>query len=213
MSVSDGIPNGVSSFSYKGDHVPWFCLRTTPRGESLAIFFIKQLGFLVAHPTMLLPVTRSRQPWRSGQRRVSMFPSYLFVAFDLEDPSWRRIATQPGVQRIFGSDPQSPTPITPWSVRTPTGPQTYTVEDLLSRPEEALAALSARALITPGVTAKPLSGPWDAQEGPCTSTRTVRVADPVTGVLTAEDRVTLLLSLFGRPMPVEFRHDDVEIVA
>ena len=127
-----------------------------------------------------------------------MFPSYLFVAFDPLDLSWRHIATQPGVQRIFGTDPLTPTPIAPWHADG----CTYTVEDLMARPQAALDALAARARITPGVTARPTVPPWDAQTGPCTSVRFVR----------AEERVTLLLSLFGRPMPVEFRRDEVEVV-
>jgi transcription antitermination factor NusG len=182
--------------------LPWFCLRTFPKGESLAIFFITALGYVTVRPTILLPATRSRQPWRSGVRRTAMFPCYLFVAFDVGDPSWRRIATQPGVQRLLGSSPERPTPIPPWFVQTPTGQQTYTVEDLMLRPQEALDALAQLERITPGTVARPLQGPWEAQQGPCTATRFVG----------AEERVTLLLSLFGRPMPVEFRREEVVVV-
>ena len=122
-----------------------------------------------------------------------MFPGYLLVLMNLADPSWRRVATLPGVQQILGEGPEEPTPL-------PDG----VVEEILARSEGALERLEdAHAAVTVGITGRVMDGPLAGREGTC-----VAVSHR-----SAVDRVTLLLSLLGMPRPVELLSRLVERAA
>lgn len=164
----------------------WFCARTAPRREALAVFFVREkLGFRVENPTVLVVRSRRFQPWLRSAVRTPMFPSYLFVEFDPGDPAWRAIATQPGVTRLMGSGPEDPTPLPPG-----------VVEEIVARPAEGLEALfGAASRPRPGAAVRVVSGPLEGREGVCCRS--------------TEERVTVLLSLFGAPRPVAFTPDAV----
>lgn len=92
--------------------MPWFCARTLPRQEPIAQYAVSALG----HPTLLPkiwtePRQRLRAPWRSERQLTPMFPSYLIISFDLQDPEWPHILRQRGVVRILSSEPGNPLPI------------------------------------------------------------------------------------------------------
>lgn len=168
--------------------VRWFCLRTAPRQESLATFFVEALGFRVAAPTCVVLVkNRARQPWKTGTRRVKMFPSYLFVQFDPSVDPWRPIATLPGVRQIFGTAPERPTPL-----------PDDEIEAILARPETALEAIAERTRISTGVRTRVTSGPFEGHEGVCCRSEA--------------ERVTILLTLLGMPRPIAFAAEQVEAI-
>jgi transcription antitermination factor NusG len=174
----------------------WYCLRTAPKREPLVTTLAESFGFAVGAPTVLVKMTGNpghrstlgviRAP---SVKRVPMFPSYLFVAFDATDPGWRRLATLPGVQKIFGATPDRPTPL-------PVGQ----VEDFLLQPEDALSSLYERPRVGVGVGARGrvVDGAFEGHEGVC--------------CLSTDERVTLLLELMGSPRPVAFPSELVEAV-
>ncbi len=128
---------------------------------------------------------------RNKQRRnrlVPLFNSYGFIQIPNADIGWPRIYATRGVFTLLSRD-RRPLPL-------PVG----VVEDLQARtsarrvvddPGEHPEAYRMRV----GATGTVVQGPWAGWEGVCTLSR--------------RDRLTLLLRLFGRVVPVEFRIDQV----
>ncbi len=119
---------------------------------------------------------------------VPLFGSYAFVSIRDGDIGWPRIYSARGVFTLLSRD-RRPLPL-------PVG----VIEDLQARtsarrvvddPGEHPEATRMRV----GATGTVVQGPWQGWAGVCTFSR--------------RDRLTLLLGLFGRVVPVEFRLDQV----
>lgn len=95
----------------------WYCVRTGFNSEIIADIEIRLAGFAVFNPSVFRAATRPRRDHngvvRPGlpDRIVPMFPRYLFVEFDRSLPGWRRIRSLRGVNHIFGSGSETPTPV------------------------------------------------------------------------------------------------------
>jgi transcription antitermination factor NusG len=95
----------------------WFCVRTSYGDELHADVAIRTAGFDTFFPLLWVAPTASRLtdagravPAKS-ERLVPLLPRYLLVRFVRTDPSWRAICTMRGVERVFSTHPERPTPI------------------------------------------------------------------------------------------------------
>jgi transcription elongation factor/antiterminator RfaH len=161
----------------------WYCAETHYGQDDAAIAELGQQRF-----ETFLPMVWERRTKGERIRRVevSMFPGYLFVRFDPSIDPWRRITNTRGVRSILGTTPERPTPL-------PT--------DVIQAIADNATALNARfeAMARARLTGIPLrvtKGPWAGMEGVC--------------LWHANDRVRLLLSLFGRPTKIEMPVGRVE---
>lgn len=74
---------------------------------AIAVKEITEAGFVTTWLATLETYTDQRRKTRTI--KASLFPGYLFVEFDVGDPSWKRIASCRGVLKILGSSPLRPT--------------------------------------------------------------------------------------------------------
>lgn len=86
----------------------WFCAQAEPRRETEARDKLDGNGFAAFLPLVLVQRRHARQV-KLVQR--PMFPGYLFVRLDLAEASWRGAAHTRHIRRLFGSTPESPTPL------------------------------------------------------------------------------------------------------
>jgi len=122
-----------------------------------------------------------------GNRIVPIFGSYGFIEIRNGDISWPRIYSTRGVFTLLSRE-RRPLPL-PVGVIEDLQARTSdrrVVDDPLEHPEARMAV---------GATGTVVQGPWAGWGGICTLSR--------------RDRLTLLLSAFGRLVPIEFRHDQV----
>jgi transcriptional antiterminator RfaH len=84
----------------------WYVAQTKPSKERLAIHHLTAQGFATFFPRLL---TRSRE----GDHTATMFPSYVFVRFDMKVDRWQSIHSTIGVQRLLGQSQENPSPVPP----------------------------------------------------------------------------------------------------
>lgn len=95
----------------------WYCVRTDYGAETRADMAIRTAGFQTLYPLLwVAPVAARRTELgraipATSERLVPLLPTYLLVRFDRADPSWRRIPTLRGVERLFSTHPERPTAI------------------------------------------------------------------------------------------------------
>jgi len=82
----------------------WYAVYTQPSRENMAAMNLVRQGFEVYWPRYLRKVRHAR---RIQERLSSLFPRYLFVAFDHKTPKWRAIRSTRGVVDLVrnGLDP------------------------------------------------------------------------------------------------------------
>ena len=164
--------------------VPWHVLYTHPNAERAAEHKLRREGAGVWLPM-------DSRLWDNRQRKISVtFPRYLFLQLTGDRVKWGCTVRSDGGEEL-GS-----------VLRSPAGRP-------LVVPLAALEALwsqcAANGVIYPpearearrGDVLRVLSGPLAGFAGVCT--------------MTTRERVTLLLSIMGRPAPVEYARSAVEI--
>lgn len=86
----------------------WFVVQYLSRQENTAVLNLKAQKFQVFFPQMIKTVRHARQ---LRQKRVAVFPGYLFIALDLERDRWRSVNGTFGVARLLMSQTRPlPTP-------------------------------------------------------------------------------------------------------
>jgi transcription antitermination factor NusG len=164
------------------DFAPWSCGRlrgwhvveTHPGKPFTAERALAAAGWDVFHPLHLQPMAG-----KHADKIVPLFPGYLFVLFGLED-DWPRICRTEAVHRLLGP-PGKPSPV-PMAA----------INDLQAR-------TSARRIVDdpltpgappygPGARLAVRSGPFAGLSGVC--------------AMAAADRIMVMLSMFGRDVPV-----------
>lgn len=162
----------------------WFCAWTAPSQEFRAYTELTAQGFEVCLPLHLhRPVGHPER-----ERIVPLFVRYLFIRFDPAETQWRRIYGTRGIAGIISAAPERPTPL-------PAG----AVEGLIAR-------MSARRVVDdPGLAeAAQYFTPGDRVRS--------RAMPELAGVCKLSDgeRVSVLLSMFGRPVTAEFKASELE---
>lgn len=118
-----------------------------------------------------------------------MFPRYLFVLFDRGSDAWRPAQHAKGVQRVLGAEAGLPSAVRPGAV-----------EELRTRCDaDGVVTVDRRTYVKPGDTVRITEGPFLDFEGICFKS--------------AKDRVSIMLTMFGRPNPVTLRLSEVALVA
>jgi transcriptional antiterminator RfaH len=164
----------------------WFCAWTHPSAEFRSELDLMAKGFRV-----YLPLHLDRRFERdAGQAIIGpLFPRYLFVQFNPSRDQWRRIYRSRGIAGLIAVTTDKPIPV-PIGIIEHLQART-SARRVVDDPGEHPEASRIRV----GATGTVLGGPWAGWTGICTLSR--------------RDRLTLLLSLFGRQVPVSLRHDQV----
>lgn len=121
-----------------------------------------------------------------------IFGGYIFTHFDIEQQAWRFINSTRGIKSLISSSPERPTRIRP-----------EIMSALLARCDgEFIPSLVVDEVLADfipiGATVKLTGGTWHKFRG------------PVTSVL--DDRIKIMLQLFGRPNEVTVPRSLVELV-
>lgn len=154
----------------------WYAVHTHPRSEAVAQAHLQRQGF-----EPFLPCYLKR---RSHARKVEtvpapLFPRYLFLPLNVEDPMWRVIRSTRGVVDLVrnGIDP----------VAVPDG----AIDEITRRQDAAGFVVLARGLgLKPGAPIRIEGGPFADMEAIFQAERD-------------EERVVALLSLLGRQVVVQ----------
>ncbi|AHJ63239.1 Transcription antitermination protein nusG [Granulibacter bethesdensis] len=160
----------------------WHCIRTHSRREADVALQLEAFGFPFANPMLF-----ERQQGRFGWRDVCTpaFPTYVFACFNTRDDHWRKIWSMRGVSGILGPSPDHPACV-----------PDAAMEHIISLDGMRLGVNGAVLKpLRPGEKVRILTGPFANFEGLCT--------------MSANDRVRVMLSLFGRPSEVEMSADHV----
>ena len=152
-----------------------YVVQTQAQKEPLAVKELRNQGFQTFFPVIQKPLV-ARHGRLISPPPAALFPKYLFVCLDLEaDSRWRSINGTRGVVRLMCMDAQpSPVPV-------------KAMERLLAAGE----------VLVPDTAALPfnLGDPVEFANGPMQGHRGLVQ-------LCTADRVTVLLSLLGRRVPV-----------
>ena len=80
----------------------WYIAQTKPACEAFVEMRWKQVGYEVFYPRILKRVRRAEKYF---EKSSSLFPSYLFVRLDLNDPTHHRnVLYTRGVRKLLGVD-------------------------------------------------------------------------------------------------------------
>lgn len=209
--ASDAVPCG--SYSRPLSDPLWYCVRTHAKAEFRSVLDLSKLGFRPYCPMFMSQrqVKERGVPFRDVIE--PLFPRYMFVAFDPARDQWRRIFRADGVEILMIGPNERPMPV-PTSVIEALRAQGRAgdgVIDFRTAAERHRSDAAARRETAPSrvdVTYYPpirreqkvkiLSGPFAGFRGICT--------------MSADDRVRLLVDLFGRSTPIEVRQAEVEAV-
>lgn len=159
----------------------WYCIQTYHKQEKLVAESITNLDFEVNLPQFL--DNKSKKP-----KIKPLFPSYMFVKFNVERDYWRRLVTMPGVKRLFSTSAECPTPVP--------GRLLEIVQYEINKLNPAPTSTGPR-LFEPGDEVKITHGPWRQFVGICAQS--------------TETRVHLLLSIFGRAYEIDMDVKHVQL--
>jgi transcription antitermination factor NusG len=159
----------------------WYVVQTLPRQELRAIVFLSMADFTVR----ALSFVDNDHPVAT-----QLFPGYLFVHFDADQQDWRVINTDdmPGVHRLFLIDEHTPLPA-----------RVGVVERWLADIGEygSIDWTTPAPEILPGTDVRIVDGPFTSFPA------IVQISD--------DERLTVLVTIFGRTTPVHLRRDQVEL--
>jgi transcriptional antiterminator RfaH len=114
--------------------------------------------------------------------QVPAFPGYVFIRFDLARDRWRAIAGTYGMRRLFGATPERPTPVREREMAA-------LLAEGWGKPMDD-AGLARVFDVGAEVQVVDPASPWHGQVGICQ--------------LSEGQRITLLMSLFGRSVRVQW---------
>ena len=88
----------------------WYVARTHPGQEATALTHLQRQGFVAFNPRTTESVVIAGR-----ERRVTMalFPSYIFVEFDISEPAqrWRSVNGTRGIVRLLPQHLETPMPV------------------------------------------------------------------------------------------------------
>ncbi len=79
----------------------WYLLQTKPNAQTMACKHLKQQGFEVFLPLMIKTYKRAG---KFLDRKVPLFPSYLFLGSELREIPWKSINATRGVKNAVSLD-------------------------------------------------------------------------------------------------------------
>ena len=163
----------------------WYVIQTQPHAEEKAAFHLRRQGYDVYAPRYR---RRRRHALREEIVARSLFPNYLFVALDLQGEPWRSVNSTVGVIGLVCAG----------FMPLPLGERV--IESMRTREDSEGFIQIAPQSVRSGESVRVTNGAF---------------ADCV-GIFHCVDddvRVTLLLSLMGRPVKVRVNAEDLARVA
>ena len=149
----------------------WYCARTKPRQEHIAVDNLRRQAFETYHPKISIERIRNG---KIAVTREPLFPSYVLIRFALSDDAWRSINSTRGVSALLGfGEDFRPSPL-------PVGE----VESIQDRERKGLLFISEVKRVKKGDRVRLKFGLATDQIG--------------TVLFTSHERVTLLLSMLGQ---------------
>jgi len=164
-----------------GEFRHWYVVQSKAGQEALANSHLSRQGYRSFLPTFEKNVRHARKVVR---RKKPLFPGYLFVELNLEKDSWYPINSTIGVSRVLSFGGQL--------AQLPFG----LVERMIELSDRQVAG-SVQPEFTPGDRVRVLSGAFDNWIGDVVS-------------LPDTDRVTLLVSMLSRKVPVTVRQSQLQ---
>jgi transcription antitermination factor NusG len=116
----------------------------------------------------------------AANKRLPIFPGYVFTRFSARHDPWRYIWSAPGVKKLFSSDPQTPTRIRPEAMRV--------ILELAEHPNKEIYH-QPKPLFQPGQEVIPTQGAFESFHGIFLQSHA--------------NRAKVLMSIFGRNSEVE----------
>ena len=178
----------------------WHVVRATFGQTRIADTELRLAGFEVFSPTIFVP---ARKPYRDSngvmhtarpERVDFLFDRYIMTRFNAADPDWYRISALAGVDHVLASSRSIERPY-----GVPLGVSDIEIERIrdLVGPSGCLNIRNLR--FAKGARLRLIAGPMIDQIGVCENSDGVRVR--------------LQMSMFGRAVPVDTTHDEVEPVS
>jgi len=164
-----------------GAHAAWFCIRSQPKHEHIAAAHLRMLEGV----TVFCPQVRFKRPTRQGVRWVTeaMFPGYLFARFELAEMH-RQVRYALGVIGIVQFGGRYPT----------------VDEEALVQLRDRIGVAEVKELnyeLSKGDQVKIVEGAFMGIEA------------MVTQILSAKERVKVLVDFLGRRMEADVEHGSV----
>lgn len=152
---------------------------------------IVSLGLQDRIHEVLLPTTKVTE-FKKGRKETverKLYPGYLLIRCDLDDDTWFAIRNTPGISGFAGQNQRGQQPV-PLSAKE--------VERITGTASAAPAPATPRATYTDGETVRVINGPFADFLG------------TVTGAVPEQNRLTIVLNIFGRETPVELTFEQVQ---
>jgi len=151
---------------------------------------IDSLGMKDAIPEVLVP-TEEVAEIRGGQKRVStrrFFPGYVLVKMVMNEETWYLVKNTPGVAKFVGAG-NAPVPLTEKEIDT-----------IMQQTEERQEKPQPKVVFETGERVKVIEGPF------------VNFTGVIDDVQPEKGKLRVMVSIFGRPTPVELEYWQVERV-
>jgi transcriptional antiterminator RfaH len=164
------------------EQLSWYCIRTQPRCENIALINLQQLE----NVDVFFPRTRQIKVTKRGKRKLvqPLFPNYLFIRFDPGQHT-RSINYCQGVSYVIKNG-ENFTPVNP-----------SIITDLISLTDEGIMQIEYTPFKV-GDKTKFVTGLFKGND--CT----------VTGLLPAKERVKVLMEFMGNPTLLEVSTEELD---
>ncbi|MFH1023690.1 MAG: transcription termination/antitermination protein NusG [Planctomycetota bacterium] len=170
----------------------WYVLRVMSGREEVVAKDLESraqaAGLTASLSKVLIPMERVSEI-RSGKKRVferKIFPGYIMVHMEVNEGTWYLIRETPGIGDFVGSS-NKPLPM-----------PAHEVDRILASMEEKQGKPKPKIEFHKGESVKIKEGPFENFDG---------VVDEVN---TEKGTVNIIVSIFGRPTPVELEYWQVE---
>ncbi|EKD62862.1 MAG: hypothetical protein ACD_52C00031G0008 [uncultured bacterium] len=180
---SKKIPGHIKISDEQNKNAKWFVVHTTSGHEARIAETLRQrveTMNLVSKVLEVLIPTQDRVVIRSGKKstvKEKIFPGYMLIKMELDDPTWLAVRTTPGITGFVGSS-NKPTPLSIEEVKN--------IQKFVSAP-----APRFKTKFSVGEAVKITDGPFADFLG------SIHEIDEEKG------RIKVLVSIFGRETPVE----------
>ena len=167
----------------------WYVVQSKPKHELTAVQRLEDQSFTCYLPQLVIT---KKTRGRVVQLIEPLFPSYLFVNFNIDADRWRAISGTRGVVKLLGASEDNATPL----------PKGF-VEEMLSKADERgyISVKTTEKVMRkfiPGDVLRVKDGPFEGFTGACQRTQ--------------KDCAVLLLSLLSGKIEINFPLNSVEFV-
>lgn len=176
-------------------HGKWYVVNTLSGHEQKARTGLQariaSLGLEDRIHEVLIP-TQQVTEFKKGRKETverKLYPGYLLVCCDLDDETWMAIRNTPGISGFAGQNQRS---------QQPSALTRKEVDRIIGKADEAPRPAKPTETYAPGETVRVVSGPFADFLGTLTET------------LPEQNRLKIVLDIFGRETPVELDFDQVK---